>query len=84
MQYVYWPWMAQAVKKMLKGISPIVFPELLKVLSEMGHGDEIVLADAHFPGHSLNTRVRQLNVQVLDCYEREFKNVYYNRESCCG
>jgi L-fucose mutarotase len=42
---------------MLKGIDPCVSPELLKVLAEMGHGDEIVLADAHFPGHSLNRRV---------------------------
>jgi L-fucose mutarotase len=41
---------------MLKGISPCVSPALLKVLAEMGHGDEIVLADAHFPGHSVNTR----------------------------
>jgi hypothetical protein len=30
------------------------------------------------------TRVRQLNVQVIDCYEPEFKTVYYNRESCFG
>jgi L-fucose mutarotase len=37
---------------MLKGINPIVSPELLKILAEMGHGDEIVLADAHFPGHT--------------------------------
>ena len=37
---------------MLKGISPVISPELLKVLAEMGHGDEIVLADAHFPGHT--------------------------------
>lgn len=37
---------------MLKGIHPIVSPELLKTLAEMGHGDEIVLADAHFPGHT--------------------------------
>ena len=29
-------------------------------------------------------RVRQLNAQVIDYYEREFKNVYYKRESCCG
>jgi glutathione S-transferase len=29
-------------------------------------------------------RVRQLNAQVIDCYEPGFKNVYYNRESCCG
>ncbi len=37
---------------MLKGIDPIISPELLKVLAEMGHGDELVLADAHFPGHT--------------------------------
>ena len=37
---------------MLKGINPVVGPELLKLLCEMGHGDEIVLADAHFPGHT--------------------------------
>lgn len=37
---------------MLKGIPPIISPELLKVLSEMGHGDEIVLADANFPTSS--------------------------------
>lgn len=42
---------------MLKGINPLLSPELLKVLAEMGHGDEIVLADAHFPGHSLGPDV---------------------------
>jgi L-fucose mutarotase len=42
---------------MLKGIAPCISPDLLKVLAEMGHGDEIVLADAHFPGHSMNVRV---------------------------
>lgn len=42
---------------MLKGISPLVSPELLKVLAEMGHGDEIIFADAHFPGHTINERV---------------------------
>ncbi|MGF7139896.1 L-fucose mutarotase [Roseimarinus sediminis] len=42
---------------MLKGISPLISPELLSVLARMGHGDEIVLADAHFPGESFNGRV---------------------------
>ncbi|TSA37445.1 MAG: L-fucose mutarotase [Verrucomicrobiaceae bacterium] len=42
---------------MLKGISPCISQDLLKALAEMGHGDEIVLADAHFPGYSMNTRV---------------------------
>ncbi|MGI5816784.1 MAG: L-fucose mutarotase [Armatimonadota bacterium] len=42
---------------MLKGISPLISPELLAVLARMGHGDEIVLADAHFPGETMNARV---------------------------
>ncbi len=33
---------------MLKGISPLLTPELLKVLMEMGHDDALVLADANF------------------------------------
>jgi len=42
---------------MLKGISPLLSPELLATLCSMGHGDEIVLADAHFPGESCGQRV---------------------------
>jgi len=42
---------------MLKGISPLISPELLKILSEMGHGDTIVFSDAHFPAHSLGPKV---------------------------
>lgn len=37
---------------MLKGISPVISPDLLKTLAEMGHGDEIVISDAHFPAHT--------------------------------
>ena len=37
---------------MLKKISPVLSPDLLKVLMEMGHGDEIVIADGNFPGAS--------------------------------
>jgi L-fucose mutarotase len=42
---------------MLKGISPLVGPELLSLLSRMGHGDELVLADAHFPGERCAQRL---------------------------
>ena len=38
---------------MLKGISPLLSPELLKVLCEMGHGDELVIADGNFPAESI-------------------------------
>ncbi len=42
---------------MLKGISPLLSPRLLATLCRMGHGDEIVLADAHFPGASMGCLV---------------------------
>ena len=42
---------------MLKGIAPRISPELLKILASMGHGDEIVLSDAHFPAHTMNAQV---------------------------
>ena len=38
---------------MLKGISPLISPELLKALCEMGHGDELVIADGNFPSESV-------------------------------
>jgi L-fucose mutarotase len=53
---------------MLKGISPYLSPDLLKVLAEMGHGDEIILADAHFPGHTFCPRVLRadgVNISTL-------------------
>jgi len=55
---------------MLKNIAPCISPDLLKVLAEMGHGDEIVLADAHFPGHALNARVlRADGIQIATLLE---------------
>ena len=42
---------------MLKNIPPCLSPELLKVLNEMGHGDEIVIGDGNFPGSSLGPKV---------------------------
>lgn len=38
---------------MLKGINPLLSPDLLKILSEMGHGDEIIIADGGFPAAKL-------------------------------
>lgn len=55
---------------MLKGISPIINPELLKILCQMGHGDEIVLADAHFPAYTLNSNiVRADGIGIPDLLE---------------
>ncbi|HAS61912.1 MAG TPA: L-fucose mutarotase [Vibrio sp.] len=54
---------------MLKGIHPAISPELLAVLSRMGHGDEILFADAHFPaetfGSNLVLRADGINVDTL-------------------
>ena len=42
---------------MLKGISPVISPDLIKVLMEMGHGDELVIADGNFPAASIAQRL---------------------------
>ena len=41
---------------MLKGISPLLTPELLKIIAEMGHGDELVIGDSNFPAQSMGQR----------------------------
>ena len=55
---------------MLKGISPIISPELLKILMEMGHGDEICIGDGNFPAASIAQRLVRLDghgvTEVLD------------------
>ena len=47
---------------MLKNIPPILSPELLKVLCEMGHSDKIVIADGNFPAQSMGK-----NAIVIRC-----------------
>lgn len=42
---------------MLKGIHPLLGPDLLHALRSMGHGDDIVIADANFPAGSMGPRV---------------------------
>lgn len=46
---------------MLKGIPSILSPELLKILMEMGHGDEIVVADGNFPSAAIAQRIVRLD-----------------------
>ena len=41
---------------MLKNVPKIIPPELLKILCEMGHSDEIVIADGNFPSASMGQR----------------------------
>ena len=46
---------------MLKGIPKILSPELLKVLCEMGHTDELTIGDGNFPGHTYGKRVIRMD-----------------------
>ena len=46
---------------MLKGIPNVISPELLKILMEMGHGDELVIADGNFPAASVAQRLVRAN-----------------------
>ncbi len=46
---------------MLKGIPSILSPELLKILMEMGHGDEIVIVDGNYPAASHAQRLVRLD-----------------------
>ena len=52
---------------MLRNIPANLSPELVKILLEMGHGDEILLADANFPGNHLHpTTVRADGLGIPD------------------
>lgn len=46
---------------MLKNIPNILSPDLLKILMEMGHGDELVIADGNFPSASIAQRLLRLD-----------------------
>lgn len=46
---------------MLKGIDPLLGPDLLRVLAAMGHGDEVVIVDANFPAEANARRLVRLD-----------------------
>ena len=46
---------------MLKHINAFLSPDLLQILRQMGHGDEIAIVDANFPAYSLGRRVVRLD-----------------------
>ena len=55
---------------MLKSINPLLTGELLSILSDMGHGDEIVIVDANFPADSMAQRlVRLPGISATDALE---------------
>lgn len=55
---------------MLKGINNLLTPDLLKILMEMGHSDELVISDGNFPAASMANRLVRLDghnvCEVLD------------------
>jgi len=50
---------------MLKGIPSILSPELLKVLCEMGHTDELTIGDGNFPGHTYGKKVIRMDAVMI-------------------
>ena len=66
---------------MLKGISTAISPELIKILMEMGHGDELVIADGNFPAASIAQRLVRADglgcTQLLDAILQIFPLDHY-------
>jgi L-fucose mutarotase len=48
-------------RPMLKGLNPLLSPDLLLTLRAMGHGDEIAIVDANFPADSMAQRLVRLD-----------------------
>ena len=71
---------------MLKGIPAILTPELLKVLCEMGHTDELTLGDGNFPGHSYGKKVIRMDghgiPEILDAILQVFPLDTYVEHPC--
>jgi len=52
---------------MLKGVNPLLSPELLYVLAAMGHGDELAIVDSNFPAASIGRKIVRLDgANVID------------------
>ncbi len=51
---------------MLKGINPLLSPDLLYILRAMGHGDEIAIVDGNFPAESWGPELVRLGVSSTD------------------
>lgn len=71
---------------MLKGIPKILSPELLKVLCEMGHTDELTIGDGNFPGHTYGKKVIRMDghkvPEILDAILRVFPLDTYVEKPC--
>ena len=71
---------------MLKGIPEIITPELLRVLAEMGHTDELTIGDGNFPGHTYGKRVIRMDghgvPEILDAILKLFPLDTYVDHPC--
>jgi len=71
---------------MLKGIPAILSPELLKILCEMGHTDELTIGDGNFPGHTYGKKVVRLDghgvSEILDAILQVFPLDTYVEHPC--
>lgn len=74
---------------MLKGIPPILSPELLKVLCEMGHSDSIVIADGNFPAETMGKNAIVLRMdghgvpEILEAILKVFPLDQYIEQPVC-
>lgn len=70
---------------MLKHIPSVLSPELLKILMEMGHGDEIVIADGNFPSAAIAQRLVRLDghgvPEILDAIMKFFPLDAYTQKA---
>lgn len=71
---------------MLKGINKLLTGEILKVLSDMGHGDKLVIADANFPAETCAKRLIRVpgisGTEMLDAVLSVFPLDTYVEEPC--
>jgi L-fucose mutarotase len=54
---------------MLKNIAPLLSPELLSVLAEMGHGDDLAIVDANFPAVTMARRLVRVSAPATQVLE---------------
>lgn len=49
---------------MLTGINPLLTGDLLRLLDRMGHGDSVLIADAHYPVYAVGVPVVEVNASA--------------------
>ena len=70
---------------MLKGIDKLLTGDLLKVLCDMGHGDELVIADADFPAETCAKRLIRLpdKITFLCVFNQQIVSAFFQASNLC-